>query len=135
MNKWYSQAADKLNKEAAKVTGQKEAAMKNAVKAALLDFCKQDGEFAQAVAQGGSFPDCMKAVAKGVGNSVSDLEAYRKAVAFYFPGADIQMTMRIDLCASVNGTSAAPVESVTDTPRLDARPGGNAITLNLSDFL
>ena len=130
MSEWYSQAADKLNSEAGKVTGRKEEVMKNAVKAALLDFCGQDEEFAQAVAQGGSFPDCMKAVAKDVGNSVSDLEAYRKAVAFYFPGADIQMTMRINLCASVEGTPAAPVET-EDAPR----PGGNGITLNLSDFL
>lgn len=133
MNKWYSQAADKLNAEITKVTGQKEAVMKDDVKNALLEFSKQDGEFAQAVAQGGSFPDCLKAVANALTgkDGCSDLTAYRKAVAFYFPGADIQMTMRIDLCASVNGTSAAPVESVTDTPR----PGGNAITLNLSDFL
>ena len=128
MSKWYSQAAEKLDKEAAKVTGRKEEVMKNAVKAALLDFCGQDEEFAQAVVQGGSFPDCMKAVAKDVGNSVSDLEAYRKAVAFYFPGADIQMTMRINLCASVQGTPAANTE---DAPR----PGGSGITLNLSDFL
>ena len=130
MSEWRSQAAEKLDKEAAKVTGRKEEVMKNAVKAALLDFCGQDEEFAQAVAQGGSFPDCMKAVAKDVGNSVSDLEVYRKAVAFYFPGADIQMTMRINLCASVEGTPAAPVET-EDAPR----PGGNGITLNLSDFL
>ena len=40
----------------------------------------------------------MAAVAKGVGNSISDLEAYRKAVQFYFKGADIRFHMVIDLC-------------------------------------
>ena len=130
MSEWYSQAAEKLDKEAAKVTGRKEMVMRDEVKNALLEFCRQDEKFAQAVVQGGSFPDCMKAVAKDVGNSVSDLEAYRKAVSFYFPGADIQMTMRINLCASVEGTPAAPVET-EDAPR----PGGSGITLNLSDFL
>ena len=129
MSDWYKQAADKLNNEAAKVTGRKEMVMRDEVKNALLEFSKQDAEFAQAVAQGGSFPDCLKAVAKGVGNEgCSDLKAYRKAVAFYFPGADIQMTMRIDLCASVKGTPAANTE---DAPRL-AKAG---IMLNLSDFL
>ena len=130
MNGWYKQAADKLNAEITKVTGQKEAVMKDDVKNALLEFSKQDEEFAQAVAQGGSFPDCMKAVAKGLGgkDGCSDLTAYRKAVAFYFPGADIQMTMRIDLCAGVKGTPAANTEDVP-------RPARGGITLNLSDFL
>ena len=130
MNGWYMRAADKLNAEITKVTGQKEAVMKDDVKNALLEFSKQDEEFAQAVAQGGSFPDCLKAVAKGLGgkDGCSDLAAYRKAVAFYFPGADIQMTMRIDLCASVKRTPAANTE---DAPR----PARGGITLNLSDFL
>lgn len=40
-------------------------------------------------------------VAKGAGQSLSDLEAYRRAVQFYFPGADIRMQMTVNLCASV----------------------------------
>lgn len=120
MSGWYGQAKARLNREAANVKGNKEAAMKDAVKDALLNFCQQDEEFAQAVAQGGSFSDCMKAVAKGVGTSISDLEAYRRAVTFYFPGADIQFTMRIDLCGSVTEGGA---------------PESGGISLNLSDFL
>lgn len=42
------------------------AAMKGAVRRALESFARQDGEFAQAIAQGGSFTDCMKRVAGGV---------------------------------------------------------------------
>ena len=57
--------------------------------------------------QGGTFEDCMKAVAKGCGSSISDLDAYKKAVQFYFPGAQIRMTMTIDLIGAAAGKSAA----------------------------
>lgn len=43
----------------------------------------------QAVVQGGSFEECMKAVEKGAGSALSDLDAYKKAVKFYFPTATI----------------------------------------------
>lgn len=94
---WYEQAAEKLNREAKDVKGQKESAMKSAVKQSLLEFCSQNEEFAQAVVQGGSFVECMTAVAKGVGSSISDIEAYRKAAGFYFEGAKIQVKMEIQL--------------------------------------
>ena len=64
MNEFLDQA---LNKLAETVSGQKENAMAPSVREALTDFCRQDAEFAQAVAQGGSFKDCMATVAKGVG--------------------------------------------------------------------
>ena len=118
---WYEQAEKKLTEGAKAVSGNnKEGAMKGAVKAALLDFSQQDEEFARAIVQGGSFGDCMAAVAKGVGTSISDLDAYKKAVSFYFPGAGIKMTMKIDLC-----------DSVKDAPHID----GPGIVLNLEDFL
>lgn len=76
--------------------------MKTAVHDALLDFCRQDSEFAEAVAQGGTFKDCMAAVAKGVkGNAISDMEAYGLAVKFFFPGAGIDVKMTINLSESV----------------------------------
>ncbi len=110
--------------EKVSVTGQKEKAMAQAVAEALGQFCRQDREFAQAVAQGGSFQDCMKAVARGVGSSISDLEAYKKAVRFYFPGAEIRVQMTIDLV----GRAADPAEY---------RPGERqrGFVLNLEDFL
>ncbi len=101
MSSWYEQAKENMEKGVKEVKGQKEGAMKQAVKDTLLNFCRQDEEFAQAVVQGGSFAECMTAVAKGVGTSISDLEAYKKAVSFYFPGAGIHMVMTIDLCDSV----------------------------------
>ena len=77
------------------------AAMKKDVLQAMEEFCRQDGEFAQAVYQGGCFAECMAAVAKNCGSSISDLEAYRRAVQFYFKGADIRFRMEINLCAEV----------------------------------
>ena len=94
--------------------------MKKEVLQALKDFCRQDEEFAGAVVDGGTFEDCMKAVAKNCGSGLSDLEAYRRAVQFYFPGAGIQMQMKIDLC-----------DSVKDAPH----PDGPCVVLNLEDFL
>lgn len=120
MNNYAFQALDKLNKEQKSVSGSKETVMAPAVKNALLEFCNQDEEFARAIVEGGSFAECMKKVANGVGGSISDLEAYRKAVQFYFPGAGIQMKMTIDLC-----------DSVKDAKHID----GPGIVLNLSDFL
>lgn len=76
MENWNTQAVEKLNAEKTSVAGQKEKAMSGAVLSAIKDFCRQDAEFAQAVVQGGSFADCMKKVAAGVGNSISDLDKY-----------------------------------------------------------
>lgn len=84
-------------------------AMKSAVHKALLDFCQQNNEFAEAVAQGGSFKDCMAAVGKCVkGNAISDIEAYAAAVKFFFPGAGIDVRMAINLTKSVDNNTAAP---------------------------
>ena len=83
MNNYATEAVKKLSDGKKNITGNKEKAMAGAVHDALKDFCLQDPEFAQAVVQGGNFADCMKAVAKGVGNAISDIEAYRKAVQFY----------------------------------------------------
>lgn len=103
MSSWYEQAERRLKEEYKEVKGTKESAMKGPVRDALLEFCRQDEEFAQAVAQGGSFKDCMSAVAKGVGSSISDLEAYRRAAAFYFDGAKIQFHMTIQLTPAQTG--------------------------------
>lgn len=107
MNEWYERAKSKLASE--KKAGDYDryaSAMKNAVCEALDGFCRQDAEFAQAVVQGGSFADCMKAVAKDCGSSISDLEAFRRAVRFYFPGADVKFQMTVNLCADVEAEAA-----------------------------
>lgn len=73
---------------------------------ALQCFCNQEQEFAQAVEQSGkTFQECLDYVAKGVGRSISDFDAYTKAVEFYFSGAKIQFQMKIDLVGDNAGTA------------------------------
>ncbi len=88
--------------------------------------------------------DCCKSVMAGCGNSISDLEVYRKAVQFYFPGADIHMTMEIDLCASVRKPRKPAAPAHTHTVEAPAHsnalppepvPKTSVISLNLDDFL
>lgn len=129
LDNWLTQATQKLDAEKKAVSGQKEKVMAPAVLAAIKDFCKQEPEFAQAVVQGGTFAECMKKVAAGVGNSISDLDAYKRAVQFYFPGAKVQMALTIDLIGDAAGTPA-PKEQ----PAQVAAAPKPALTLNLADF-
>lgn len=129
MENWATQAVAKLKEEKKNVKGQKETAMAGAVMAAIKDFCLQDEEFAQAVVQGGSFADCMKKVAAGVGMSISDLDAYKKAVQFYFPGAEVKMQLTIDLIGKAAGEEG-PAEQTQPV----AVPQPGPIILNLEDF-
>lgn len=82
--------------KSAKLT-KKGSAVSGAVTAALEDFCRQNHEFEQAVLQGGSLAECVEHTVKGCGNSISDIEVYRKAVEFYFPTAKVHMALTIDL--------------------------------------
>lgn len=109
-NEFLPAALERLKKEAGTASGQKEKAMAGAVRKALEDFCRQEPEFAQAIVQGGSFKDCMAAVAKGVGGSISDSEAFAKAARFYFPGSRVRVVMEIDLVGD------AREETATDAP-------------------
>ena len=122
MNGFYEQAREKLAQELK--TGSFDRygqVMKQSVHDALLEFCRQDAEFAQAVAQGGKLEDCMKAVGKGIhGGGISDTEAYGAAVKFYFPGAEIRVTMQIDLIGAAAGG--------------DLPAGDGGLLIDLSDF-
>jgi hypothetical protein len=132
---FYEQAEEKLRTGFDRITGQKETAMKTAVRDALLRFAAQEDEFAQAIAQGGSFFDCMKEVARGVGTSISDLEAYEKAVRFYFPGSRVRFEMHVDLVgdASSDGEQISP-RGPDGLGRNDRGEKGGLV-LDLSDFL
>lgn len=103
-----------------KYTGKnaKAKAMAAAVGAAIEEFAGQNGEFREAVEQGGSFTECMDSIAAAAGSSISDLEAYRKAAEFFFKGARVVMQLRIELEG--------------DAPK-DKSEGG--IILNLEDWL
>ena len=116
---YKEQAIEKLNNECKsfKSSDRKAVAVKDAVAYTLETFCEQDEEFAHAVVQTDkTLSDCCTEIMKGTGNSVSDLEVYKKAVNFYFPGADIKMTMEIDLIGSA------------------AKPQGKVIKLSIDDL-
>lgn len=99
---WSDKALEKLAAEKKTAKYDRYAnVMKNQVCEALKSFCRQDEEFAQAVVQGGTFEECMKAVAKNCGRGISDLEAFRRAARFYFPGAEVRFQMSIDLCGDL----------------------------------
>ena len=119
MNEYLDKALEKLR--GTKVpTGQREAVVFKPVVAVLEDFCRQDGEFAQAVVQGGSVEDCVKTVVKGVGGSLSDLEAYKRAAAFFFPGCVV--TMKLSIAMSEHDVAPAATKE------------SKAVVLDLADF-
>lgn len=124
MSEYLQEALEKL-KAAKAPNGTKEKVIFAPMVKTLTDFCRQDSEFAQAVAQGGSVADCAAACVKGVGNSVSDLEVYRRAAQFYFPGCEVEMTMKIFM--SEYDKPAAAEES-------NHAPTAPAIALDLTDF-
>lgn len=104
------EAIEKIEKELrAFKGGNKESAVKESVAAALKEFAGQDQEFAQAIVQSEkTLSDCCAAVMKGVGNSISDHEVYRRAVQFYFKGADVRFQMVVEMSpAQTNGAASS----------------------------
>ena len=130
---YRDQAIQKLNDGYKGVNGQREQAMKDAVKKALISFIKQDNEFAQAVVQGGSFADCMKEVAKGVGAFISDLDAYRRAARFYFPGAEIVFEMKIKLNPYEDEQEQPETEKTAETAPKEEKKR-RSLSLSLDDL-
>ena len=125
------QALEQLAEEKKKrPSSQKARAVFDAVSETIEDFVRQNEEFAQAVVQKGkTLAECCEDIMKGVGQSISDLEVYRKAVGFYFPGAEIEMQMKINL--------SGQAESAENKGMGHATPEENnkaAIVLDLSDF-
>lgn len=122
MSDFYNEAKLKLDEGVKARLDKYGEAMKTAVHDVLLNFIAQDEEFAQAVAQGGSFADAMKAVAKEIkGQSISDMEAYGAAVRFFFPGAKIRVSMTIDLIGEGAG-------------QIGLQHDNNAVIIDLSEF-
>ena len=96
MEDFVSKAIEKIEGGLSSVKGQKENVVKRPVADALISFCRQQEEFAQAVVQSEkTFADCVAHVVKGCGNALSDFEANRKAVGFWFPGAVVDMVLTI----------------------------------------
>lgn len=112
------------------VKGDKEGAMKDVIADALCEFSKQDNEFARAICEGGTFADCMEAVAKGTGRSISDIDAIRKAVNFYFRGAVINFSMTI----FVNPHDAPEETAVPEIVPEKGADEKSVLTMSLDDL-
>lgn len=95
----YEKAVGKIDNELKIFKGGlKETAVKQYIADMIKEFCRQEVEFSEAVVQSGkTLSDCCSEIMKGVGNSISDIDVYKKAAQFYFPGCSVHMTMTIDL--------------------------------------
>lgn len=120
------EAAEKIiaGAEEAKVNGKADA-IKNAVRDALVQFCRQSEEFSEAVlATGKCMEECLSEISSGIGNSISDFELYRRAVSFWMEGADVFAELRIVL-----------PEAEKPDVRQSAKPERKVKILSLEDLL
>ncbi|MDE5884198.1 MAG: hypothetical protein K2H29_03855 [Oscillospiraceae bacterium] len=108
------------------IKGRVQSAIAEETAQALQQFCEQEQEFAQAIEQSGkSFQDCLDAIAKNAGQSISDFKVYSKAVEFYFPGAKVNFQMRIDLIGDHAG----------DPGEADPKPKKITVSFNATRYL
>lgn len=86
----------------------------------LKEFCKQEQTFADAVVkQEKTVGMCCEEVCKNIGNHISDIDLYKKVVAFYFPKATIEFQMKV----------------VTKSNDQQIEPERAAVVLNLFDMM
>lgn len=93
--------------------------MYNEVANVLRNFCSQNEKFAEIVYKTKrTFNDCMNEVAKNHGDGISDIDAYRRAVQFYFPNSQIEFLMKMTL------TGEEPDEKYInkETPKPKSKP-------------
>lgn len=110
------------------IKGRYQRAIASETAKALMLFCGQEQEFEQAIEQSGmDFQCCLDKVVRGIGNSISDLEIYTKAVKFYFTTAAIHFNMTIDL-GSDNGHTDPPI-TMTQTK------SKSSLSVSLDDLL
>lgn len=129
------EAIKKLDEEKAgvDVKNRYKAVLWKPVYEALANFCKQNEEFARAVEQSDkTLDDCMSAVCRGIGSSISDLEVYKRAAQFYFPGCVVEMalTIRMSEYEAEGGNCQTPADTATEE-----KPELQEIKLDLLDLL
>lgn len=130
-------AIEKIDKELKGFKGDPKAtAVSVHVAETLKLVCEQEEEFAQAIVQSEiTLSECCKEAMKGVGDSVSALEVYNKAVKCYFSTATLTVSLSINLSGD-NGTESKPI-SVTHTQSEPASEPKKkqALTMSLDDLL
>lgn len=131
MNKEIVEQAIKKLSENPKKLSQKANAVKDDVILLLIGFCKQNSEFAQAVVQSkGTVADCLESTVKGCGNSISDFDVFSKAVTFWFPGAHVIFSIKLDI--GDGGFSNEPEEQAEGPTE---QPKKHRIELDFDDLL
>ena len=89
-------AIEKINPKSVKNANCYMAAVAEPVAKALHGFCRQSEEFARAITETDrTFQECLETITKGIGQSISDVDIYQRAVGYYFPGAKIEFKMTI----------------------------------------
>ena len=106
--------------EAAK--SRKARAVYTAVRDALVLFCEQNEEFADAILQNDkTLGDCCEKIMEKSGDAISDIEVYARAVEFYFPGAVIEMKMTVYMSRFERDAALSGVKSQSNAKVLDLR--------------
>ena len=80
-------AIEKINPKSVKNANRYMAAVAEPVAKALHGFCRQSTDR--------TFQECLETITKGIGQSISDVDIYQRAVGYYFPGAKIEFKMTI----------------------------------------
>lgn len=123
---------DKKYFDSGTIKGQKQKVVADAVKNALTSFCEQEQEFEQAIEQSGkTFQECLDHVVEGCGSCLSDIDAYTKAVKFYFSTAAVHFVIKIDLSAD-NG---APDLTITHNDSTEKAESKSQLSVSLDDLL
>lgn len=132
MTELQERAIEKIERESKGFKGDKYGSVVAAPTAETLEqFCEGSAAFAEAVlSEDKHFADCIAEVVKGIGNAISDLDVYKRAVNYYIPDASVKFDMRIILPGDVD----KPVETVENSPEQTAVSGENQI-ISLFDIL
>jgi len=94
---FYKLSIEKIDEEFKSFKGDKKGeAVKQYVADTLKDFCKKNKDFAKVVyLTKRTLSDCIESAMRGCGNSISDIEVYRKVAKFYFPNSEVEFQMNI----------------------------------------
>ena len=89
-------AIEKINPKSIKKSNRYMEVVAEPVAKALHGLCRQSEEFARAITETDrTFQECLETITKGMGQALSDIDTYQRAVEFYFPGAKIEFKMTI----------------------------------------
>ena len=128
---WRAKAKTKLEDENKAFKGSREArAVRDYILKTLICFADQEPRFAEVICNTKrTFSECCAAVVHNAGGMISDLDAYRRAVQFYFPNAEVEFVMNVKLTGAAptaeemqKPASIKPQEPAAPRPAAPAKP-------------